>query len=68
MKKYIEKIKKLRVDNKLKQSDVAKGLNISTSCYSNYEQGIRELPLDVFINICNLYKISANYLLDIEYD
>lgn len=53
----------LRTDNDLKQSDVAKKLNISQQYYSEYEKGNRELPIRHLKTLCEYYNISADYIL-----
>ena len=53
----------LRIDNDLKQSDVAKKLKISQQYYSEYEKGNRELPVRHLKTLCEYYNVSADYLL-----
>lgn len=53
----------LRIDNDLKQSDVAKKLGISQQYYSEYEKGNRELPIRHLKTLCEYYNISADYIL-----
>ncbi len=53
-------LKKIRLDNKLYQKDIANFLNVSRSCVAEYESG------KVCITISNLYKISKKYKITIE--
>ncbi|MDF1493263.1 helix-turn-helix domain-containing protein [Caproiciproducens sp. CPB-2] len=59
------KIKALRTDLDLKQSDVAEKLGISQSVYGNYEQGKRNPDFETLVNICVFYQVSADYLLGV---
>ena len=58
-----KRMKDLREDNDLLQKDVAKYLNITQQQYSLYEKGIRDLPIELLINLSNYYKVSTDYIL-----
>ena len=58
-----ERIRNLREDCDLKQEDVAKLLNCTQACYSNYENGKRDIPTVVLEKIADFYKVSVDYLL-----
>lgn len=57
------RIRNLREDNDLKQSDVASYLKCTQVCYSYYETGKRDIPTDVLIKLSKLYNTSIDYLL-----
>ena len=66
---------KEKVGNKLKerrlqlgwtQRDVAKKLGIAQPIYQRFEKGIYECSYDQLKNICILFDISADYLLDLK--
>lgn len=59
----IERIRNLREDNDLTQTDIARMLNISQRAYSHYESGNRKLPLDVIVSLADYYDCSVDYLL-----
>lgn len=61
-----KKLKELRGEKRLKQSEVANQLGISVSCYGGYEQGYREPDLKTLIKICKFYDVSSDYLLGLE--
>lgn len=63
---YLDKLKSLRIDNDLKQSDVAKALFISQNSYCQYELGRRQLPIQLLIKLCRYYKVSADYILGLS--
>ncbi len=58
-----QRLRDLREDNDLKQTDVAKYLNCSQVCYSYYELGKRDIPTDVLIKLAGFYKTSVDYIL-----
>ena len=66
MKKYYDKIRELREDNDLKQSDIAKILNTTQQVYSRYEKGINEMPIRHIITLCKYYNVSADYVLGLQ--
>lgn len=59
----LQRIKDLREDHDLFQKDVAAYLQCSQVCYSRYERGDREIPLNVLIKLSQLYNTSTDYLL-----
>lgn len=60
-------MKDLREDHDLKQEQIAKELNITRQQYQLYESGKRKLPIDKLIELCKYYKVSADYVLGIEF-
>ena len=60
---YLEKLRGLREDNDLTQTQVANILGTSQTMYARYERGANELPIRHFIALCKLYNVSADYLL-----
>ena len=58
-----ERIKELRVDRDMSQKDLADALNVTRSAYSNYENGLREVPLEVVAQIAKFYGTSVDYIL-----
>lgn len=63
---FAEKLKQSREKIGLSQAEAAERIQIAPSSYSAYETG-RQLPrLDVVQRICKEFKISADWLLDID--
>ena len=58
-----ERIRNLREDRDLKQEDIAKLLSCTQACYSNYENGKREIPPVVLEKLADFYGVSVDYLL-----
>ena len=57
------RIRDLREDRDLLQKDLAKILNCTQVCYSNYEMGKRDLPTEVLIQLARFYHTRTDYLL-----
>ena len=58
-----KRLRDIREDKDLKQSDIAKILNTSQGYYSKYELGKREIPLHHLKTLCKFYNITADYFL-----
>ncbi len=56
-------LSELRLDNKLKQKDVAKFLNVSIATISHYESGVNMPDLETLVKLANFYGVSVDYLL-----
>ncbi len=63
-----EKLRGLREDNDLTQSQVAQILGTSQTMYARYERGANELPIRHLITLCRLYNISADFFLGTQPD
>ena len=57
------RIKELREDHDLTQSQVAAFLHIRQNTYSQYENGHRQLPLDCLVALAGFYHTSTDYIL-----
>ena len=57
------RIRNLREDNDLTQSELSKYLNISQVAYSYYELGRRNVPLELLSKLADYYNTSIDYLL-----
>ena len=68
MQTYAEKLRGLREDNDLTQTQVADMLGTSQTMYARYERGANELPIRHLITLCRLYNLSADYFLGTEPD
>lgn len=63
---YTERMKGLRQDNDLTQKQIAVKLKVAQNSYSQYESGIRSIPIELLIELCKLYNVSADYMLGIS--
>lgn len=60
---FPQRLKELREKNNLRQSELAKILNISTASIGMYEQGRRFPDYDILSDISVYFKVSFDYLL-----
>lgn len=60
------RIRELREDNDLNQSQIAEIINVSQSTYSRYESGYLDVPSEVLIALSKYYKVSVDYILGIS--
>lgn len=63
MSTFLERLRGLREDNDLTQTQVAQVLGTSQTMYARYERGANELPLRHLVTLCRLYNVSADLLL-----
>ncbi len=61
--KIYQRIRDLREDRGLTQTQIADLLNTSQTVYSRYERNERDLPIDYLVTLCKFYNISADYIL-----
>lgn len=57
------RIRDLREDTDMNQTEFAKLLGMSQTGYSKYERGENDVPTDVLINLAKIHKTSVDYLL-----
>ncbi len=59
------RLKDLREDADLTQTELAEFLHIKQNTYSQYENGQRQVPLDILICLAKKYNTSLDYLVGI---
>lgn len=59
---YIRRLKDLRDDHDLTQEQIANYLRISRVVYNRYERGIRDIPVELLIELSKLYNTSIDYI------
>lgn len=64
--KFNERLKNIRKECGLTQKDVYEKLNISPNGYASYEQGRTEPNIETLVKLCNIFNVSADYLLGID--
>ena len=57
------KLRELREDRDLKQSEIAEYLHIQQNTYSQYENGKRQIPIELLIALAKYYQTSPDYIL-----
>ena len=58
-----DRIRNLREDNDYKQNQLADYLCVKQSTYSDYENGVINIPIEAMIKLADYYHTSVDYLL-----
>lgn len=59
----VEKLRNIREDNDLTQTQIADYLGTSQTMYARYERGANEIPVRHLVTLCKLYNVSADCFL-----
>lgn len=59
---YYRRLKDLREDHDLTQNELVRILQMHKTTYTNYEQGKREIPFSLAIQLSRLYNVSLDYI------
>ena len=63
---YMQKLRNLREDADLTQSQIAALLGTSQTMYARYERGASELPIRHLVTLCRFYHVSADEILGLR--
>lgn len=63
MKKY-ERLRNLREDRDITQSQIGEYLHISQRAYAHYEAGTRDIPVEILIKLADFYNVNLDYLVN----
>lgn len=56
------RLRDLREDHDLSQKYIAALIGTTQQYYSEYERGVREIPLHIFIQLAQFYGVSLDFL------
>lgn len=59
---YIDRIKELRNDNDLNQTQISHTLHVAQTTYSDYEKGKVRIPVECLIQLARFYNVDMNYI------
>lgn len=59
---YIERIKALRNDNDMNQTQIAQAIHVAQTTYSDYEKGKVRIPVECLIALAQFYDVDMNYI------
>jgi len=59
-----KRIRNLREDKDLTQTDIAEYLHISQRTYSRYENDERAIPIEILSKLADFHGTSVDYLID----
>lgn len=60
---YFRRLRDLREDNDLTQTQIAELLGIQQTVYSRYERGFQNIPLEFLLILADYYQVSTDYIL-----
>ena len=60
---YYPRIRELREDRDMTQTEIAQILHITQRAYSRYETGEREIPLTSLCTLADFHTVSVDFLL-----
>lgn len=58
-----ERLKNLRIESGMKLKEVAEYLNVTVRTVCRYEEGTREPSIEILKKLCDLYDVTADYLI-----
>lgn len=61
-----KRLKELRLENKLSQTEFGKLLNVSQDTISLWENGKSYPTIEYLYALCKTFSVSADYLLDLD--
>lgn len=59
----MNRLKSLRIQNDLKQTELANKLGVQSSAISKYENGQLEISNELLVKIADIFSVSTDYLL-----
>ena len=59
------RLRDLREDGDYTQKEIADVLHIRQNTYSQYENGQRQIPIELLIRLANFYGVSTDYILEL---
>ena len=65
---YYRRLRDLREDHDLTQTELVNILEMHKTTYTNYEQGKREIPFELVIRLAKIYNVSLDYIADLISD
>ncbi len=63
MDNFYPRLKDLREDHDLTQTQIAEYLGMKQPQYNRYERGLRDIPTDILIRLASFYSTSTDYIL-----
>ena len=60
--KLFERVRNLREDRDINQSEMAQYLKVHQTTYSDYELGNLNIPIDILIKLAKFYNTSIDYI------
>lgn len=64
--KFAERLKEVRIENKINQKRLAELCHVQQSCVSKWEQGLTLPDAEMIVVLCRVLHVSSDYLLGIQ--
>lgn len=61
-----QRIRELRTEYEMSQKDLAEKVGVAQNTITQYEKGTAKPSLDVLVNLSDVLKTTADYLLGLE--
>ena len=61
---YLKRLRTLRINAGLKQTEITEILGIQQTVYSRYERGFQTILLHFLVKLANFYNTSTDYILN----
>lgn len=65
---YYERLRQVREDRDITQTQAAEVIHSSQNQMYRYEKGVNEMTVSKLRELCLLYGVSADYILDLPRD
>lgn len=63
---FKNRLKQIRTERNMTQKNVYELLRVSPNCYASWEQGRTQPDISMIKKLCEIFDVSADYLLAIE--
>ncbi len=60
---HFQRLKDLREDKDMNQTQISEILGIQQTVYSRYERGFQTIPVEHLIKLADFYDVSTDYIL-----
>lgn len=60
---YFQRLRDLREDMDMNQTEIAELLHTSQTVYSRYERGYQTIPVEHLLLLSDFYNVSTDYIL-----
>lgn len=64
--RFNEQLREIRKSRGMTQRDVYTRLQVSPNCYASWEQGRTQPDIESIKALCEIFKVSADYLLGLS--
>ena len=58
----MERLKMLRISSGFTQAAIAEKLHVRQNTYSQYENGVRDIPIELLKELALIYETSIDYI------